>query len=144
MHANESARKFRPPKDTLLNLRKVFNYKKPEDPRRSELRRKALEKFAPCPVVPIYVEHWGNNLQFYPNFDLFSRFVGKEVTTIFLRKPNQVKTKKKSKNHPALRCRPWSNYWGDAVKLVGGYIPHIPHPRVSAPLSVPFHQIRNC
>ena len=30
------------------------------------------------------------------------------------------------------RCRPYSNYWGDAVKLLGGYIPH--PPRVLAPL----------
>ena len=32
-----------------LNLYKVFNYKKSEDPRRFVLRRKALETFARAP-----------------------------------------------------------------------------------------------
>ena len=27
-------------------------------------------------VVPIYVEHWGDNLQFHPNFALFSALGG--------------------------------------------------------------------
>ena len=36
-------------KNTSLNLRKVFNYKKPEDPNRFVLKRKALETFAPYP-----------------------------------------------------------------------------------------------
>ena len=58
-----------------------------------------------------------------------------------------MKTKKKSKDHPVLRSRPKSNYWGDAdaghgqiiggggaVKLLGGYPPS---PRVSAPLCLP-------
>ena len=30
------------------------------------------DKNALSPVVPIFVEHWGDNLQFYPNFALFS------------------------------------------------------------------------
>ena len=47
---------------------------------------------------------------------------------------NHVKTKKSSKHHPALRCRPWTKYWGDAgvdhsqiigggcSQIIGGYI----------------------
>ena len=34
---------------SVLNLHKVFNYEKPEDPSRIVLRRKASETFAPCP-----------------------------------------------------------------------------------------------
>ena len=48
---------------------------------------------------------------------------------------NHVKTKTSSMHHPALRCRPWLNHWGDAVKLLGGIYPSIP-PWVSAPLIV--------
>ena len=29
--------------------------------------------------MPIYVEHWGDNLQFYPNFPLFSTLGGDET-----------------------------------------------------------------
>ena len=35
------------------------------------------------PVVRIFVEHWGNNLQIYPNFALFSTLGGWTSTTIF-------------------------------------------------------------
>ena len=52
------------------------------------------------------------------------------------------------KYRAALRCTPESNYWkgrkwkpysncwGDTVKLLGGYIPHPPPPPVSAPLLI--------
>ena len=99
----------------------------------------------------------GDNLQFNPNFALFSTlgdeprpqiFSGKQIK----RRPqkrsspkiqeffsrNLVKTKKRSKHHSAVRCRPKSNYLGwdadvdhsqtigeDAVKLLGEYIPPI-------------------
>ena len=46
-------------------------------------------------VVPIFAEHWGDNLQFYPNFALFSTLGGMNSTTISLRCGNLVKTKKK-------------------------------------------------
>ena len=81
--------------------------------------------------VPIFVKHWGDNLQFYPNFALFSILVGWTSTTIFSGKQikwrpkkrswrkikefffrNLVKTKTRSNHHPAYSCRPESNYWG--------------------------------
>ena len=76
--------------------------------------------------MPIYVEHWGGvNLQFYPNFPHFQHW-GDEARTLYFHVSkssedqkkgihgklesfcprNLVKTKKKSKDHPELRCRP--------------------------------------
>ena len=36
------------------------------------------------PGVPIFVEHWGNNLQFYPNFALFSTLGGMNLVHDFV------------------------------------------------------------
>ena len=107
--------------------------------------------------VPVFVEHRGNNLQFYPNFAQFST-IGRmnldhnlfQVSKVSEDQKKRSSTKKEhffppnSKWRFALRCTLESNYWGDAdvdhTQIVGGiqsnywgrYIPH--PPRVSAPL----------
>ena len=35
-------------------------------------------------MVPIFVEHWGDTLQFYPNFDLFSTLGGMNLDHEFV------------------------------------------------------------
>ena len=47
------------------------------------LKAKSMEA-----VVPIYVDHWGDNLQFYPNFALFSTLGGLKLDHDFFTKAN--------------------------------------------------------
>ena len=42
-------------------------------------------------MVPIYVEHWGENLQFYPNFALFSTLGGMKLDHDFFQQIKQSK-----------------------------------------------------
>ena len=53
--------------------------------------------------VPIFLEHWGNNLQFYPNFALFSTFGGMNLDHDFFQESkvseDQKKKKKKKKGN---------------------------------------------
>ena len=45
--------------------------------------------------VPIFVEHWGNNLQFYPNFALYSTLGDKRRPRFFSGKQIKWRPKKK-------------------------------------------------
>ena len=97
----------------------------------------------------------GDNLQFYPNFALFSTLGGMNLDHNFVQvwkfsedqknangtlfSQIQVKTKKRVfiKNRTffpqfLLRCTPIQIIGGDTAKLLGGYI--LPSPLVSAPL----------
>ena len=44
--------------------------------------------------VPIFVEHWGDNLQFYPNFALFSTLGGMNLDHDFVQKKSREDQKK--------------------------------------------------
>ena len=46
--------------------------------------------------VPIFVEHWGDNLQFYPNFALFSTLGGMNLDHDFVQKKSREDQKKRS------------------------------------------------
>ena len=103
-------------------------------------------------VVPIFVEHWGDNLQFYPNFALFSTLGGINLDHDFVQvwkfsedqkkkrssskieqffPQIQVKTKKKRSSTKiphffpqfSLRCTPIQIIGGNTAKSLGGYIP---------------------
>ena len=113
--------------------------------------------------MSIFVEHWGDNLQFYPDFPLFSTLGGMNLDHNFVQVRKfsedqkkrssskiehffpqiQVKTKKKRSSTSiehffpnfTLRCTPIQTTGGDTAKLMGG-IKTSPHPRlVSAPLT---------
>ena len=47
--------------------------------------------------VPIFVEHWGDNLQFYPNFALFSTLGGMNLDHDFVQVSKLSKNQKKTK-----------------------------------------------
>ena len=107
--------------------------------------------------MPIFVEHWGDNLQFYPNFALFSTLGGMNLDHDFAQVSKLSKDQKKrvftknrtlfSRNSSAhLRSDAHQSQiigrdanvdntqtiGGNTVKLLGGYISRLP--RVSAPL----------
>ena len=80
-------------------------------------------------VVPIYVEHWGDNLQFYTNFPLFSTLgmmkLDRDQKKGLYQKlkscspRNQLKTKKSPNmiqrsdaDHSQIIGGIQSNYWG--------------------------------
>ena len=112
-------------------------------------------------MVPIFVEHWGDNLQFYPNFALFSTLGGmnldhdskKKMQTEHFFSPNSGEDQKKRSSskiehffspnfcsdlHP-FKILGGMRMW-IILKLLGGIQPNYwgdisPHPpRVSAPL----------
>ena len=90
------------------------------------------------PIFP-YFQDWGDEVR--PQFFHVSKSsqdqkkgLHQKLKSFFPR--DQVKTKKKSKDHPALRCKPKSNSWGDAVKLLGGEDISPRPPGVSATLSI--------
>ena len=108
--------------------------------------------------MQIVVEHWGDNLQFYPNFSLFSTLRGMNLDQDFFEVSKLSEDQKKRsspemehffspKSSTDLRSdAPQSQIFGgdavedhtqivggDKIKLLGGiYIP----PRVSAPLLI--------
>ena len=47
-----------------------------------------IQKSLSQSVVQIFVEHWGDNLQFYPNFALFLTLGDEPRPTIFFRRAN--------------------------------------------------------
>ena len=104
-------------------------------------------------VVPIYIEHWGDNLQFYPNFVLFSTLGGTKLNHDFFHV--HVKTKKgpniiqhsdadhrqiiggvAGADHSQIFGGMQSNYCGD--------ISPPSTPRVSAPLRPRLETKTNC
>ena len=118
-----------------------------------------IKQFYKHAGVPIFVEHWrGDNLQFYPNFDLFSTLGGMNLDHDFIRvsKLSEEQNKKKvfikngtlfslkstedlrSDAHQSEIIEGYADedhtqiIGGDTVKLLGGYIP--PIARVLAPL----------
>ena len=110
-------------------------------------------------MVPIFAEHWGDNLQLYPNFALFSTLGGMNLEHDFVQvwkfsedqkkmlvehffPEIQVKTKKKvfiknrtlfSPIFAQMYCTSIQIIGGDAAKLLGGIYPH--PLLVSAPLA---------
>ena len=93
----------------------------------------------------------GDNLQFYPNFALFSTLGGInldhdsfQVNKLSAEQKKKIFTKTGTLFFPEFkwiptlrytpesnywrgcRCRPYSNYFEDTVNLLGGYIPPIP------------------
>ena len=104
--------------------------------------------------MPIYIKHWGDNLQFYPNFALFWTLGGMKLDhnffhvkekwqTFKMHWANQVKTKKKvfiklvgflspeikwrlKKVQRSSSAQMQQIIGEDAVKLLGGYIPPFP------------------
>ena len=110
------------------------------------------------PGVPIFVEHWRDNLLFYPNFALFLTLEGMNLHHDFVQVSKLSEDHKKrpspkmehffpriqvdtyAQMHTSVkllgvgcRCGPHSNYWGGYSQIIGGICP--PIPRVSAPLS---------
>ena len=104
-------------------------------------------------MVQIFVEHWGNNLQFYPNFALILTFGGMNLDQDFFQVSKLSEDQKKRKrSSPEMEhfCSPNSGeglrldahqsqivggdtdedhtqiVGGYTVKLLGGYIPPIP------------------
>ena len=94
-------------------------------------------------VVPIYFEHWEDNLQFYPNFALLSTLQGMKLNHYFFHEANQVNNRKKkdlhrklsfclrsqvkTKKSPKIIQRSDADHsqiivGGDTVKLLGEYI----------------------
>ena len=79
----------------------------------------------------------GNNLQFYPNFALFSTLGGRNLDHDFVQVSKLSEDQKKVfpkngtlffpkfKRTPSIRCTPESNYWGDAcvdhTQIIKGY-----------------------
>ena len=102
--------------------------------------------------MPSFVEHWGDNLQFYPNFALFSKLgwmnldhdlfpvskVSKDQKKVFTENlrvfsPNLSEDKKTTKNSDTDQSQIIGGdadvdhsqiIGGSAVKLLGVYIPH--------------------
>ena len=55
------------------------------------------------PGVPIFVEHWGNILQFYPNFVLFSTFGGEEPQLRFFFQASKLSKDQKINSSPKMK-----------------------------------------
>ena len=51
--------------------------------RKKKYRTKLVRYVGTVPVVQIFVEHWKDNLQFYPNFALFSSLGGMNLDQDF-------------------------------------------------------------
>ena len=107
------------------------------------------------PVVQISVEHWGDTLQFYPNFALFSTLGGMNLDQDFFQVSKLSEDQKKGLRQKWNTC--FSRIYSDAhqsqiiggnadedhTQIVGGYTVkslkgiYSPHPPlVSAPLTV--------
>ena len=93
--------------------------------------------------MQIFVEHWGENSQFYPNYALFSTLGGIDLDHDFFHMSKLSKDQKKGlhqkwktfspdfKWRPGLRCIPESNYWRGCrwrsySNYWGRYIPPFP------------------
>ena len=53
-------------------------------------------------MVLIFVEHWGNNLQFYPNFALFSTLGGMNLDQDFFQVSKLSEDQKKKTSSPEM------------------------------------------
>ena len=150
---------------SLLDVQQLKGQYDPTCVRDKRVRLDDQKNLLLYPGVPIFDEHWRDNLPFYPNFALFSTLGGWTSTAIFFRLANEVKTKEKKGLHQkwntffskfkwrsALRCTPESNYWRggadvDHTQIIGGIqsnywgecIP--PFHRVSTPLAIPGQDI---
>ena len=118
--------------------------------------KKKKERASPA-VVRIFVEHWGDNLQFYPNFALFSTLGGLNLDQDFFQVNKSSEDQKKglpqkwNTLYPRIQVQTCAQMHTKVkllegmqmktiLKLLGGYSQIIggdisPHPpRVSAPL----------
>ena len=60
-----------------------------------------------CPAVPIYVGHWGDNLQFYLNFILFSTFGGMKLDYYFFHVSKSSEDQKAKKQKKKVFTENW-------------------------------------
>ena len=55
--------------------------------------------------MPIFVEHWGDNLQFYPNFALFSTLGGMNLDYDFVQVSKLSEDQKKNTSLPQIQMK---------------------------------------